>query len=111
MGHWDTWIAEIHAGIPTGINKPEELQRSKVFPNPVRESTFTVAFSLGENTALQISLVDINGRLVKDLYSGTAAAGNNEFSFNKANLSPGVYILNIRSAKQLIRNEKIVIAN
>ena len=107
---WDTWIAEIH-GPGAAVQSVKETQsNAKVYPNPVYEN-FNVTFSLKENTDLNISIVAADGRLVKDLYSGRAFAGDNEFSFNKANLSDGVYILRIRTGAEIIRDEKFIVAH
>jgi hypothetical protein len=109
---WDTWISEIHAGTSTtGINGLKNISTAKVFPNPVKENDFTVEFSLTEHTDINISVVDATGKIVKELYNGKATSGDNIFSFNKANLAQGVYFLNIKSNTQVIKNEKIVIAN
>ncbi len=105
---WDTWIAEI--AVPVGINDINKTIKSKVFPNPVVDN-FTVEFPLEDNENINISILDINGKVVKELYSGRGTSGENVFSFNKNNLSSGVYSLMITSNSRLIRNEKIVVGN
>ena len=109
---WDTWIAEIHAASLAylGINEDPKISDAKVFPNPVNDN-FTMEFSLQKNTDITISVTDMNGRLVKELYNGKASSGDNVFSFNKANLSAGTYLLTIKSGTQIIKNEKIIIVN
>ena len=82
----------------------------KVYPNPV-VNNFSVEFNLDAPAVLNIYIVDITGRLVKELYTGSAKDGDNTFSFNKANLSNGVYYLMINSNSKIIKNEKIVIAD
>ena len=107
---WNTWIAQINAGI-TGISELENETKTKVYPNPVTEKDFKVEFSLLENADLNIILIDVNGRLVKELYNGKGTEGDNIFSFNKGDLTNGVFFLTIKSNRQIIRNEKIVIAD
>ncbi len=107
---WDTWVAEIHDNSITGIKEINNKNSLKVFPNPVLES-FTIDFSLSENTNLEIGIFDISGKMVKELYNGKGVQGENVFSFNKANLSPGTYFLIIKNNLNTIKNEKIIIAN
>lgn len=106
---WDAWNAEIHA-TPNGINLIKEDTKLNVFPNPVVE-TFNVEFTLHENTNLIISIIDISGKVIKELFNGAGLQGNNYFSFNKANLSNGTYFLVIKDNKNVLMNEKIIISN
>jgi hypothetical protein len=107
---WNTWIAEIHDNTTLGLNESQNTNGFKVFPNPVVE-TFTIELSLTENTNLEISIFDISGKVVKELYNGKGLQGENIFSFNKANLSKGTYFLIIKNNLNTIKNEKIIIAN
>jgi Secretion system C-terminal sorting domain len=107
---WDTWIAEVHAP-GTGVHSVNEVGgAAKIYPNPVYEN-FNVEFSLKENADITIAVTDMNGRIVKELYKGKATSGDNSFSFNKSNLSNGIYFLNIVSGSKTVKNEKMVIAH
>lgn len=107
---WNTWIAEIHDNT-NGINENKNNSDNfKIFPNPVIE-TFTMEFSLSENTNIEICIFDISGKIVKELYKGKGLFGENIFSFNKANLSSGTYFLVIKNNLNIIKNEKIIIAD
>ena len=53
----------------------------------------------------------MNGKLIKQLYKGFGNVGGNVFSFNKANLSEGIYFLVISNQNNIIKNEKISIHN
>jgi hypothetical protein len=106
---WDAWNAEIH-GTPSGIEPLATQNKLRVFPNPVIQ-TFQVGFTLIENTELIINILDIGGKIVKELYRGKAMQGENSFSFNKANLSGGTYFLVIKDNSNIFINEKIVITD
>lgn len=114
-GYWSTWIAEV-SGMNTsdaGINSltSASATSANVYPNPI-VNIFCVDFTLNTATAnLSIDIMDINGKMVKQLYTGQGREGDNNFSFNKANLSAGIYFLVIKNGEQIIKNEKIVIAN
>jgi hypothetical protein len=94
---------------PTALPNTQMAQ-AKIYPNPVVQK-FSVEFSLLEQSILNISLVDVSGRLVKELYTGIGTSGDNVFSFNKGNLATGQYLLIIKAENKIVRNEKIVIAD
>ena len=106
---WQTWIAQI--GVQktnTGISDIENELNSKVYPNPIA-NTFNVEFPLNESCNLNIAIVDSYGRTVKALYNGNGTTGDNVFSFDKSNLSSGIYFLTIKSSNQTIKTEKIIV--
>ncbi len=108
---WSQWIAQLtgktNIGVPT---VSEESVDVKVFPNPVVD-IYNISFKLKERQELTIVITDMQGKVVKDLYKGIAEAGDNVFTFNKANLSTGVYFLNIAGDSKFLKTEKIVIEN
>lgn len=106
---WDTWIAEIHNNA-VGLQEEEPTSKLEIFPNPIVE-TFYVEFDLESGMEIEIFILDASGKLVKDLFKGTAHAGENVFTFNKSNLSNGTYFLVIENNSNKIINEKISITN
>jgi hypothetical protein len=105
---WKTWIAEIHDPW-MNIASPKAVNTTaKVYPNPVVD-IFRVSFEMPTTEALSIVLYDMQGRLVKELYSNTVQAGENIFTFNKAALPSGNYMLKIATSSKSISNEIIQI--
>ena len=110
--YWNTRIAEIQAtgtvGIEDGLEQEEQLN---TYPNPVID-LFHTTFMANETQAIEIRILDLQGKVVKDLYQGFATPGENTFTFNKGNLAPGTYILQILD-KNLnpLKNEKLIMAN
>lgn len=108
-GHtWNTWIAEINADYHVGIAENNQTNKAGIAPNPVNES-FVVSFEAKEDMAVDIHVIGLDGRIVKELYSGKAFAGKNQFAFNTSNLASGTYMLQIMSSNKQIVNERIVI--
>jgi hypothetical protein len=106
---WSQWIAKIKG--TTNIGVPEIATDDvdmKVYPNPVY-SDCSIKFSIKERMNLSVNIIDMQGKVVKDLYSGIADAGESVFSFNKANLSAGTYFVRIMGGTTLIKSQKIVI--
>ena len=108
---WNQWIAKLKGTPSTDVQEieTEKTNNASVFPNPVYED-FSVKFDISTRRQITVNITDMQGKVVADLFSGIADAGENIFSFNKANLSPGMYSLNIYGDSKLIKNEKIVIA-
>ena len=105
---WNTWIAEIHTEFVTGISEAPEQENILIAPNPFVE-TFILSFDSNEDIPVNVRILGIDGKVVKDLYSGMVRVGENKFAFNKANLASGTYFLQIVSEDKQIANEKIVI--
>ncbi len=78
-----------------------------VSPNPV-EGIVTSGFQLSYGTTLQISLVDINGKIVKTIRNGEFYnAGRHLLEFDSQSLTTGTYFLHLRS-KHFNLTEKFI---
>ncbi len=107
---WNAWNAEIHDNTTTTVNAVSGKNEIKIFPNPIIE-TFNIEFTINENTNIEINILDLSGKVVKQLFAGRAFQGINTFSFNKANLSDGTYFIVIKNNSNIIKNEKIIVAD
>lgn len=105
------WIAKINnADWAVGTSTiQKENQQTTIFPNPVEERTFSIRFSLVENEQVKISLLDIQGRLIKTLINRSCNKGINEFSFNTGLLVNGNYLLLIQGEKETIATKQLLI--
>ncbi|MFZ1685822.1 MAG: T9SS type A sorting domain-containing protein [Flavobacteriales bacterium] len=105
---WKTWIAQIGDG-PIGIPEPEVSNPAiSVFPSPTVDM-FNLTFTAEDRTEHNINLTDMKGALVKLLYRGTPAMGENMLIFNRGQLSPGQYVLTISTTDKTIAHEILVI--
>ncbi len=109
---WNQWVAKIRGVSNTGVPEveQEEVISSSVYPNPVYDN-FSVKFDIKERKDLVVDIIDMQGKVVAQLYKGIADKGENVFSFNKANLSAGVYFLRIFGNSSILKSEKIIIEN
>jgi hypothetical protein len=109
--NWVTWISEITGtGGTSGIDNLSNSDNFKLYPNPIYQE-FRTEFELESSSEINIDIYDIQGKLVKTLFSGSASAGKNQFTFNKSNLEIGTYFITITSNNKTLKNEKIIIAN
>ena len=88
--------------IPGG-NAPEivRLNRVTASPNPFNPST-QISFSLGSGGDVNLAVIDLRGRLVKQLESGYFSSGDHVVTWNGENnsgktVSSGVYFLRLQA--------------
>jgi hypothetical protein len=108
-GAYQTEIAEIGSK-SLGIleSQPANEKNVTVFPNPVTD-IYTLKFELEHKSHINISLINMAGKLVTLLYDGTPPVGDQKFSFNKAGLAPGIYSLVISDDSTALITKKIVV--
>jgi hypothetical protein len=106
---YKTWIAEVTGNNVVSTQEPASSMDLRVFPNPVYD-IMQLLFTTELREEITIAIHDMKGHLVKQLYRDTPRAGEHSLSFNKGALPPGMYILTIASPTQILKNEKIAIA-
>lgn len=67
-----------------------------IFPNPASAIT-CIPIRNSSNTNISISLIDIFGRTVKNIYNGTGVAGDTNYFFDASNITPGSYLVKFSS--------------
>jgi len=78
----------------TGVGETAGVMPLTIFPNP-SSATATVRYSLPQSSDINISLFDLQGKLIKEIYSGRSNAGNNEISFSTNEYPANTYLLKI----------------
>jgi len=69
---------------------------SEPYPNPFN-SIASIRFDLPSNNFVNLNLVDINGRSVRNIIKGYYQAGYHNIIINADNLASGVYFLNMQT--------------
>jgi len=78
-----------------------------VYPNPFGEQT-TVEFSLPEAGPATLAIYDIRNQLVQRLFAGESAAGAaRRFALPGAGLAPGVYLVQLTTATQVVTRKLV----
>ncbi len=72
------------------MNIPEEFMLSPAFPNPFNPKT-TISFGLPVKSQVQITVFDIQGRQVGEMFNEVLSAGYHEVIWNAAHRSSGIY--------------------
>ncbi len=100
-----TYATAAQAINTTSIFSPSVLLvPMSVYPNPIKNSA-TVSFNLAKGLSASISLVDLNGKTVKEI--GTKLTQNAEFSTE--NISNGMYFLRLTDSKGQSSVTKVMI--
>lgn len=72
------------------------IDNAVLFPNPTAKNA-TLMLSLKEAGNVRIVVADMSGKLVKEVYSADKFSGTQSIDINVADLSTGLYIVNIQS--------------
>ncbi len=93
----------------TGIESPGFQFEVSVLPNPAK-NTMKVCFTLKAPSNVSISLFDIEGKCVKELFKGDLQAQKQQLDFNVSSLglNKGVYLVRLIVGKEIV-SKKIVI--
>lgn len=78
----------------------------KIEPNPTRYST-VVNYFLPASEKIQLTLVDLNGRVIQELWNGTQAMGWQTFHMD--NLQSGIYLVHMRTQTVVLTQKLMVL--
>jgi hypothetical protein len=95
---------------PVGISepgKPVAESNFSVYPNPAQER-LTVAFENSGANLVEISIFDLQGKLVKNVNLGVRPEGKHEAIMNIGNLGAGTYIMRLAMGNTLTSSKFIV---
>lgn len=72
----------------------------KLYPNPAKDQT-NISFTLEKASSISLSIVDLNGKQVKGIFSGNMVQGDHSLQVNTSNLSSGIYLVKLISGDQV----------
>ncbi len=109
--HWQhsavEWIAA-DGSEDAVVQLPAEYALGSAYPNPFNPSTsFTVA--LPESAELQVSVFNVQGRLVANIYNGEISAGEHSFTFDGHGLASGIYFIQAQVPNELNSMQKVTL--
>jgi len=80
----------------TSVNEVENVNNISVYPNPFTNN-FTLNITTTQSENLNITLVDISGRLVKEINNEVVSVGAHTYTINTSNVQAGVYFVKIQN--------------
>lgn len=79
-----------------GLNQPSNFELEQNYPNPFNPAT-KIRFSVPLSSNVTLTVMDITGRIISELYKGNIKAGNYEYTFDGSNLSSGIYFYKLQT--------------
>ena len=79
-----------------------------VFPNPINSNP-CIELYLEKETLVQISILDIHGRLVTNIHQQEFHSGKNQMTLNADKLSPGIYFCQLQIGNEVITKKMVKI--
>ena len=87
--------------------QPEEIKLYPSYPNPFNPST-TISLGIANAAFIKVSIYDVNGRLVDNLYNSIIPSGYHQLAWNATNKASGIYIVLLESASQ-VKTQKLLL--
>ena len=79
--------------MPTGISeKQNEIASLSISPNPIANNTAILKVVLPETEMVSISILDITGKVVSEVFNDKMNAGTNQVKLNTETLNAGIYL-------------------
>lgn len=99
----------IATGIPEDGSSPTGFSLAQNYPNPFNPGT-SILFSLPKATAVSLTVYDISGKKIVEVFNGYLEAGDHKIDLDagKLNLSSGVYLYRL-STDQASSTRKMVL--
>ena len=80
-----------------------------VIPNPSFSSMLTAKYKLNKPGDVVLTIMEINGRVLQNIFIGAQTAGVHKYLISNLNLQPGYYLMSLGLNKELITTEKFII--
>ena len=78
-------------------SRPDNFAMAHIYPNPFN-STAHVKFKLSEQQHVAVTVTNVRGQRVAELFDGDPCAGEHELTWNASGLPSGIYLIRIRTA-------------
>ena len=86
----------------------ETTKPMSVYPNPV-SSQAVVSYAINKPGHVNISLYDITGKVVRELINERVISTENTVTFDRSNLSKGIFLSVLRVDSRIIATEKVIL--
>jgi len=95
----------------TGDGESLTLENSalQIFPNPINSNP-VIEFYLENNGSVQISILDIHGRIVSEILTQDLQSGKNQVTLNTEKMSSGIYFCRLQIENKVM-TKKVVKLN
>ncbi len=94
-GYPSTFSNEVAVEVTSDVPAPHAILpdfKLSAFPNPFN-STVMIRFSLSSTEQIELTVFDMLGQEIANIFEGMCSTGANEFSWNPENLAGGTYFV------------------
>jgi hypothetical protein len=93
----------------TSTSEQRIVQKFAIFPNPI-QTTFTVQYDLLAAANVNIDILDVSGRVVKNVKNERQNAGNYQIleEISKNNFADGIYFIRLNFDNQIITKRVVI---
>ena len=109
-GEFPVWTNNLiwYAGsLENVITVPDVFKLGKPYPNPFNPTT-NITFEIPIDCEVELSVYDLNGRLVQELVSDFLETGYYEIQWNASNQASGMYFMRMVMPKQTMTRKLIL---
>ena len=78
------------------------------YPNPFNPTT-NIKFEIPQSDLINLSVYDLNGKLIEEIVNENISAGTYEVKFSGKNLSSGIYFYRLKSSNSVLTNKMILL--
>lgn len=94
---FDDFIFSTVQDVQTDVDQEDKnFHLLQNYPNPFNQST-KISYYLSKETDVHLTIHDILGNLVTELFAGTQPTGNYNFKWTPANISSGIYLIRLQT--------------
>jgi hypothetical protein len=105
-------MAIANRGVATEIGMvaavPAGFRLAPNYPNPFNPST-TIGYAVPTRSAVELTVHNTLGQLVRELASGEVEAGHHEVTFDAAGLSSGVYFYRLKAGNTILTRKMLLV--
>ncbi len=104
---WDDNVITSVSHLTSVAPVPEEYSLYQAYPNPFNPAT-TIAYGLPTDTQVELTVYDMNGRMITELVSEFQSAGVYELDWNASGQASGVYFIRLTTS-DFTKTQKVML--
>lgn len=90
------WHFHVLAPAAIGENSALQFEVLAVYPNPAK-GILTIPIIFNQPTHVTITLEDLTGKVIANIFNGDANQGSRQFNFDTKSITKGMYLLRIQT--------------
>ncbi len=91
----------------TSIPIEKSTEQTTLFPNPT-DNKVNIEFNLSEFSMVDIKIIDVEGKIIENLFSGELNLGEHNFYWDSSEYAPGTYYCRIET-DNYVKTYKIIV--